>query len=101
MCLRARFPHFDYGAIRGAGEPINGFGGTSSGAGPLKELHDSLKELYTPRIGDLIDSVTIVDTENLIGRCVVAGNVRRSAAFAIGAYDATDYLEMQNDHKKL
>jgi adenosylcobalamin-dependent ribonucleoside-triphosphate reductase len=45
--------------------------------------------------------VDIVDTENLIGRCVVAGNVRRSAALAIGEHDDIRYLEMKNDQEKL
>ena len=99
--LGGRVPNFDYSAIRGPGEPIKGFGGTSSGAGPLKELHDSLKELYTPMIGLRIDSVTIVDTENLIGRCVVAGNVRRSAALALGNAHDLEYLQMKNDQEKL
>ena len=99
--LGGKVPQFDYSAIRAAGEPIRGFGGTSSGAGPLIELHRSLKELYEPIIGDLIDSITIVDTENLIGRCVVAGNVRRSAALAIGNKDDFEYLMMKNDQEKL
>jgi len=96
-----KIPHFDYSVIRGAGEEIKGFGGTASGYGPLKELHDSLKELYTPLIGKEIDSVSIVDTENLIGRCVVAGNVRRSAALALGQHDDMQYLTMKNDQEKL
>jgi ribonucleoside-triphosphate reductase len=96
-----KIPQFDYSVIRGAGEEIKGFGGTASGYGPLKELHDSLKELYTPLIGKKIDSVSIVDTENLIGRCVVAGNVRRSAALALGQHDDMQYLTMKNDQKKL
>ncbi len=96
-----KIPTFDYSVIRGAGEEIKGFGGTASGYGPLKELHDSLKELYTPLIGKEIDSVSIVDTENLIGRCVVAGNVRRSAALALGQHDDMQYLTMKNDQEKL
>jgi len=99
--LGGKVPHFDYSAIRPEGALIKGFGGTSSGAGPLKELHDSLRELYSPIVGELIDSVTIVDTENLIGRCVVAGNVRRSAALAMGAHDDRHYLEMKNDQEAL
>lgn len=99
--IGGKVPHFDYSAIRPEGAPIKGFGGTSSGAGPLKELHDSLRNLYNPIIGNLIDSVTIVDTENLIGRCVVAGNVRRSAALAMGSHDDRHYLEMKNDQEKL
>ena len=99
--LGGKIPHFDYSSIRPEGALIKGFGGTSSGAGPLKELHDSLKSLYSPMIGELIDSITIVDTENLIGRCVVAGNVRRSAALAMGSYDDRQYLEMKNDQEAL
>ena len=99
--LGSKVPKFDYSAIRPEGAPIKGFGGTSSGHGPLKELHESLTELFTPKIGEPISSVDIVDTENLIGRCVVAGNVRRSAALAMGKHDDTQYLEMKNDSEKL
>jgi adenosylcobalamin-dependent ribonucleoside-triphosphate reductase len=97
----AKVPKFDYSAIRPAGALIKGFGGTSSGPQPLVELHKNLRELYSPRIGEPISSVDIVDTENLIGRCVVAGNVRRSAALAMGRYNDTHYLEMKNDQEKL
>jgi ribonucleoside-triphosphate reductase len=99
--LGYKVPKFDYSAIRPEGAPIHGFGGTSSGAGPLIELHKNLTELYTSRIGESISSVDIVDTENLIGRCVVAGNVRRSAALALGEHSDTHYLEMKNDQEKL
>jgi adenosylcobalamin-dependent ribonucleoside-triphosphate reductase len=96
-----KVPKFDYSAIRPEGALIAGFGGTSSGAGPLKELHASLIAHYTERIGEPITSVDIVDTENLIGRCVVSGNVRRSAALAMGRHDDRLYLEMKNDQEKL
>jgi len=92
-------PEFDYSGIRAYGEPINGFGGTSSGSGPLKELHETLTSFYTERIGLLISGTDIVDTENLIGRCVVAGNVRRSAALSLGNKDDIDYLNMKNPDK--
>jgi adenosylcobalamin-dependent ribonucleoside-triphosphate reductase len=96
-----KVPNFDYSAIRPYGAPINGFGGTSSGAGPLEELHRDLRQLYAARIGQNITSVDIVDTENLIGRCVVAGNVRRSAALALGNHEDREYLQMKNDSEKL
>jgi adenosylcobalamin-dependent ribonucleoside-triphosphate reductase len=99
--LGAKVPKFDYSAIRPEGALIAGFGGTSSGHGPLKELHENLIALYTPKIGEQISSVDIVDTENLIGRCVVAGNVRRSAALALGDHEDKHYLEMKNDQEKL
>ena len=96
-----RVPKFDYSKIRPEGAPIKGFGGTSSGPKPLIELHNNLKELYNEKIGKLITSIDIVDTENLIGRCVVAGNVRRSAALALGQHDDREYLTMKNDQEKL
>jgi adenosylcobalamin-dependent ribonucleoside-triphosphate reductase len=37
----------------------------------------------------------------LIGRCVVAGNVRRSAALALGNHEDFEYLQMKNDSEKL
>jgi len=96
-----KVPKFDYSAIRPEGALINGFGGTSSGYGPLKELHDNLIDLYSAKVGEPISSIDIVDTENLIGRCVVAGNVRRSAALAMGRYQDKEYLQMKNDQEKL
>ena len=99
--LGAQVPKFDYSSIRPAGEPIKGFGGTSAGSTPLIELHDSLTSLLSAREGDLLTSVDIVDIENLIGRCVVSGNVRRSAALALGSHDDMDYLTMKDDEEKL
>ena len=97
----AQVPKFDYSSIRELGAPIRGFGGTSSGPQPLIELHQNLRELYDAKVGQQISSVDIVDTENLIGRCVVSGNVRRSAALALGTHDDFHYLEMKNDQEKL
>lgn len=96
-----KVPQFDYTDIREAGAPIKGFGGTSSGPKPLVELHNDLRSLLEEKIGEPIESVDIVDIENLIGRCVVAGNVRRSAALAIGQGDDKEYLSMKNDQEKL
>jgi adenosylcobalamin-dependent ribonucleoside-triphosphate reductase len=97
----AKVPKFDYSAIRPLGALIHGFGGTSSGPDPLIELHANLKELFVDKVGELITSVDIVDIENLIGRCVVSGNVRRSAALALGTHEDIHYLEMKNDQEKL
>ncbi len=94
-------PVFDYSEIRPYGELIKGFGGTSSGSGPLKLMHEELVSLYSERIGRFIKSTDIVDTENFIGKCVVAGNVRRSAALALGKFDDLEYLTMKNDKDKL
>ena len=86
-------PNFCYDKIRPEGSLIKGFGGVASGYGPLKDLHDCLIRIYSDSIGSAITTEHIVDTQNLIGRCVVAGNVRRSAALALG--QAGDKLFMK------
>jgi ribonucleotide reductase alpha subunit len=90
---------FDYSLIRPRGEPIRGFGGTASGPDPLKELHDNIRKILGDLDGETITSVAIVDIMNFIGKCVVAGNVRRSAELAIGEIDDTDYIEMKDNAK--
>lgn len=73
-------PKFDYSKIRRKGEPIKGFGGRASGPGPLIELHAFLITLLSKRVGKPLTTVDIVDIFNNIGKCVVAGNVRRCLA---------------------
>src|SRR3954451_2781946 len=77
-------PDFDYSQIRPAGSEIKGFGGTSAGPEPLKKLHNMLRGLLSNREGDMITSSDIVDIMNMIGKCVVAANVRSSAEIALG-----------------
>lgn len=87
---------FDYSEIRPEGAPIKGFGGESSGYVPLKQLHDSVRETLNPLVGKKITSTAIVDIMNLIGRCVVSGNVRRSAEIAFGLPEDEQYLDLKN-----
>ncbi len=89
-------PEFDYSRVRLEGAPIRGFGGTASGPGPLQDLHAQLVLLYEAAVDKLINSEMIVDTQNLIGRCVVAGNVRRSAALAMGQADDNRFLLLKD-----
>lgn len=87
---------FDYSQIRKKGEPIHGFGGVASGPEPLKQLHESIREILDSLDGQAITSVAIVDIFNYIGKCVVAGNVRRSAELAIGEFEDNDYIRMKD-----
>jgi len=87
---------FDYKKIRKAGEPIKGFGGVSSGPEPLQEVHDSIREVLEKNSGEPITVTTIVDIMNLIGKCVVAGNVRRTAEIVFGDPDSEEYLDLKN-----
>jgi len=89
-------PNFCYDSIRPAGSLIKGFGGVASGSGPLADLHQSLIAMYSEAVGKLITTENIVDTQNLIGRCVVAGNVRRSAALAMGQAGDKHFLVLKD-----
>ncbi len=89
-------PIFDYSLIRPIGVPIKTFGGTSSGPEPLKQMIESLTNLLSNRVGELITSVDIVDIFNFIGVAVVAGNVRRSAEIAQGRIDDDGFINCKN-----
>lgn len=93
---------FDYSQIRAAGTPIKGFGGTSSGPDPLKNGHKEISELLDSLDGEPITSTAIVDIMNMIGKFVVAGNVRRSAELAIGQANDSSYVTMKDpiNHSK-
>lgn len=86
----------DYSKVRPAGAPIRGFGGVASGPDPLKELVYSITETLQPLHGSTITASAIVDICNLIGRCVVAGNVRRSAEIAFGDPNDDEFLNLKN-----
>jgi adenosylcobalamin-dependent ribonucleoside-triphosphate reductase len=86
----------DYTDIRPAGVPIKGFGGESSGPDPLIELHEKCREILDAEIGKPLSITAIVDIMNLIGKCVVSGNVRRSAEIVFGEPDCEEYLDLKN-----
>jgi ribonucleoside-triphosphate reductase (thioredoxin) len=87
---------FGYDGIRPEGAPIKTFGGKASGPEPLKALHEDLKNTLEGRIGGPITTTDIVDIQNLIGRTVVAGNVRRTAEIAFGDPESEEFLNLKN-----
>lgn len=87
---------FDYSQIRPAGAPIATFGGTAAGHEPLERLHNYINNLFKGRAGELVTKRDIADIGNLIGVCVVSGNVRRSAELLIGSIDDADFLNLKN-----
>lgn len=91
-----RVPTYDFSLIRPKGTPIKGFGGMSSGSEPLMYMYASIHDLLLKRVGKAITSVDIVDIMNLIGKCVVSGNVRRSAQIALGLPSDKDYVQMKD-----
>lgn len=70
-------PTFDFSEIREKGEPIKGFGGKASGPRPLIDLIDYVYKILDGRVSQPIRSIDILDIFNNIGKCVIAGNVRR------------------------
>jgi len=99
--LGKRIPKFDFSLVRSAGQPIRGFGGIASGPGPLKDMLMNIQEILKARIGQPISSLDILDIMNLIGKCVVAGNVRRSAEIALGEATDLEFIKCKQDKEKL
>jgi adenosylcobalamin-dependent ribonucleoside-triphosphate reductase len=87
---------FNYDLIRPLGAPIKGFGGVASGPAPLIDLHTRIRNVIGSRAGEFLDSRAIVDIINLIGTCVVSGNVRRSATLALGTPEDDGFINLKN-----
>ena len=87
---------FDYDTIRPAGSPIVSFGGIASGPEPLRSLHLKVRTLLQSRIGAKLTSRDIVDICNMIGECVIAGNVRRSAEIALGSQADSEFVRLKD-----
>ena len=79
--------------IRPYGEDIKGFGGTASGPEPLVTMADKLRGILHSQIGKKLRPIDVLDIMNIIGECVVAGNVRRSSEIALGDVDDIEFLE--------
>lgn len=101
MSYKSSTISFDYSLIRKAGLPIKGFGGVSSGPAPLIDLHKSIINILDSTITKTISSTHIVDICNLIGKCVVSGNVRRSAELSIGNSNDIDFINLKQDKAAL
>lgn len=90
---------FDYSKIRKAGLPIKGFGGTSSGPEPLKVMHEQIREVLDKRAEQEYNTITITDITdimNMVGQCVVAGNVRRTAQIALGNPESEEFRKLKD-----
>ena len=90
---------FNYDQIRPYGAPIKTFGGTAAGHEPLFKLHTQIRRLFDGRKGEQVTRRDLADIGNMIGVCVVSGNVRRSAELLIGRIDDEDFLNLKNAEK--
>ena len=87
---------FDYSGIRPAGSPLKTFGGIASGAGPLRKMHETVRKLLDSSSGQAISTRLIVDLMNVIGKCVVAGNIRRTAEIAFGSPEDKEFIKLKD-----
>lgn len=108
----------DVSLVREEGKPIKGFGGTASGPGPLVEMLVKFGEILTAVYngGTYIDKVwdeankkfakisyefiektlttaSLMLLDHELGRCVVSGNVRRSARMSLKHWRDDDIFE--------
>jgi ribonucleoside-triphosphate reductase len=86
----------DVSDVRPSGDRISGFGGMASGPAPLAEMLRAVNRLFNNRVGQRLTPVDCTDIMTLIGRCVVSGNVRRSAMIALGDGDDKEFIFMKN-----
>lgn len=91
------YQYFDYSQIRKKGEIIKTFGGVASGPEPLMDLHISIRNVLDRNAYRPITERSIVDIMNMIGVCVVAGNVRRTAEIVFG--NTEEFMDLKNYDK--
>jgi adenosylcobalamin-dependent ribonucleoside-triphosphate reductase len=90
----------DVSLVRPTGESIKSFGGKASGPAPLVEMLRFINKLLNSRVDSKLSDVDCTDIMNVIGRCVVAGNVRRSAMLALGDASSEAFRTMKTyDHE--
>ena len=91
--------NIDWSQVRPEGTPIKGFGGVASGPQPMVELVNDLTELLMPKKeGETyrIGTSQIVDIFNMVGKCVVAGGVRRTAEIMFGDPDDMEFRSLKD-----
>ena len=78
---------FDYSHIRPEGARLKTMGGKASGPGPLIRLLDFTRRIMLDRQGRRLRPIDLHDIITMIGDCVVAGGVRRSAMISLSDLD--------------
>lgn len=78
--------------VRSKGSLIKGFGGLASGPDELCWGVGEINKILNSRANKKVRPIDCLDIMNIIGKIVVAGNVRRSAQIAIGDMDDFEFL---------
>lgn len=79
---------FDVSGVRPYGARLHTTGGTASGPGVLLELLETIKDVMKAAQGRRLTSYELHTIFCAVAKCVIAGNVRRSAEIDI--FDSTD-----------
>jgi ribonucleoside-diphosphate reductase alpha chain len=74
---------FDYSQVRPEGARLKTMGGKASGPAPLQRLHVFARQIMLSRQGKRLRPIDLHDVICMIGDCVVAGGVRRSAMISL------------------
>lgn len=90
---------YDLSEIRERGTPIRGFGGYAEGPDAIGTMLYDVRRVLERNAGSRIKTETIADIVNLIGKTVVAGNVRRSAEILIGEPEDQEFLDLKEYDK--
>lgn len=94
-----REPVFNYDLIRPRGSIIRTTGGIAPGPEPLRECHETLRQVINPRMGRPVNSRLIVDIANIIGRAILSGGKRRTALLALGSNRDADFMSLKDSTK--
>src|SRR3989344_3431521 len=78
---------FDYSLIRPAGARLKTMGGKASGPAPLQRLSNFTREKMFKKQGKRLSNLDVHDIICMVGDCVVAGGVRRSAMISLSDFD--------------
>ena len=92
---------FNYSKIRPRGQRIKTFGGVAGGPESLMALHNDIRQLFVNRLNGRrsakLTSLDLLDLANLIGKCVVSGNVRRSAEIVLAKPEMSEIFAAKSD----
>jgi len=88
--------HYCTRGLRSRGEPIKTFGGTASGDVDLVWGIEKICDILRHARGRKLRPIECLDIMNIIGKIVVAGNVRRSAQIALGCPRDLEYMAAKN-----
>lgn len=93
-------PIFDYSSIRPKGSKLKTFGGIASGPEPLITCHKRIIEQCNKYYNEEISILQLkCDLANIIGVCVIAGNMRRGAEIGLCSAEEIEFYKLKDYNK--